>query len=162
MEDALQSHHISVAGLFVAGLILAACATTSTTPSGEASVPEAAPAASTPAAPSVSVAERDLTPAEKKIIVDVLAPNLKNPGAAKYRWTKFPTVPASDQVAYCATVDAESPHAAFSGRQAYIVDVKVAGGHIASAVVGLIVGGKDTAIVAKMCKEHGLDPFKAT
>jgi len=146
--------------------MLAACATTSTSePSASAAAsaaaPAAAPAAATAAAPSLSVSERDLTQAEKKIIVDTIAPNLKNPGSAKYHWTKFPTVPPSNAVAYCATVDAESPHAAFSGRQAYIVDVKVVGGHIASAVLGLIVGGKDNAIVAGMCKEHGLDPFKA-
>ena len=164
-EYALQSHQIGIVGVVAAGLMLAACATTST---GDAGAPDTAaapaPAASTsaaPAAPSLSVAERDLTAAEKKIIVDTVAPNLKNPGAAKYHWTKFPTVPPSNEVAYCATVDAESPHPAFSGKQAYIVDVKVSGGHIASAVLGLIAGGKDNAIVANMCKEHGLDPFKA-
>jgi hypothetical protein len=154
-------------GVVAAGLMLAACATTSTTSTGDASAPDAAAtpapaAAAAPAAPSLSVADRDLTPAEKKIIVDTIAPNLKNPGSAKYHWTKFPTVPPSNEVAYCATVDAESPHAAFSGKQSYIVDVKVTGGHIASAVLGLIVGGKDNAIVVGMCKQHGLDPFKAS
>ena len=163
----MQSHQIRIVGVVAAGLMLAACATTSTTPTGDANAPAAAaaPAASTaaaPAAPSLSVSERDLTAAEKKIIVDTVAPNLKNPGSAKYHWAKFPTVPASNEVAYCATVDAEGPHAAFSGKQAYIVDVKVSGGHIASAVLGLIVGGKDNAIVVGMCKEHGLDPFKSS
>ena len=36
------------------------------------------------------------------------------------------------------------------------------GGHITSAALGLITGGKDTAIVANMCATHGLDPNSAT
>jgi len=71
-------------------------------------------------------------------------------------------VPPSDEVSYCATVDAKSPYAAYSGHQAYIVDAKVVGGHITSAALGLITGGKDTAIVANMCATHGLDPNSAT
>jgi hypothetical protein len=108
------------------------------------------------------VVERDLTPEEKKIIVESIAPSLRNPGAAKYRWAKFPTVPASDTPAYCATVEAQSPYAAYNGRQAYIVDTKIVGGHITSAVLGLIAGGKDAAIVNGMCEKHGLDPSKAS
>jgi hypothetical protein len=149
------------AGLIGAVAAALALATCTTTPPGDQIAAGATPAsASSTATPDSQL--RDLTPAEKKVIVDTIAPNLKNPGSAKYHWTKFPTVPPSNEVAYCATVDAESPHAAFSGKQAYIIDVKVSGGHIASAVLGLIVGGKDNAIVAGMCKEHGLDPFKAS
>ena len=105
---------------------------------------------------------RDLTPQEKKIIVDAIVPSLKEPEAAKYKWTKFPMVPPSDEVSYCATVDAKSPYAAYSGHQSYIVDTKVTGGHITAAVLGLIAGGKDAAIVAGMCEKHGLDPNSAT
>ena len=140
-----------------ANLALAACAAS---PAGDQIAAGTAPAAA--AVPSLSVAERDLTPEEKKVIVESIAPSLRNPGAAKYRWAKFPTVPPSDDVAYCGTVDAQSPYAAYSGRQSYIVDVKVVGGHIASGVLGLIAGGKDAAIVAGMCQKHGLDPNKAT
>ena len=149
------------AGLIVAIAVASALAACTTTTPGD---PIAAGVAHPPASPAATPESqlRELTPEEKKIIVVTIAPNLKNAGAAKYHWTKFPTVLPSNQVAYCATVDAESPHAAFSGKQAYIVDVKVSGGHIASAVLGLIAGGKDNAIVAGMCKEHGLDPFKAT
>ena len=144
--------------LLAASLALAACATTppADQPSASAApAPEAAP----PATPASQL--RDLTPQEKKIIVEAIAPSLKEPGSAKYKWTKFPIVPPSDQVSYCATVDAKSPHAAYSGRQAYIVDTKVSGGHITAAVLGLIAGGKDTEIVRKMCKKYGLDPGAA-
>jgi hypothetical protein len=147
------SPHRTIAAL-AAALALAACATA---PSGDAVAVGTAPAA-----PSLSVADRDLTAPEKKIIVDAIAPSLRNPGAAKYRWAKFPTVPQSDDVSYCATVDAQSPYAAYNGRQAYIVDTKVVGGHITSAVLGLIAGGKDATIVDGMCDKHGLDPNKAT
>jgi len=71
-------------------------------------------------------------------------------------------VPPSDEVSYCGTVDAKSPYAAYSGHQSYIVDTKVTGGHITAAVLGLIAGGKDAAIVAGMCQKHGLDPNSAT
>jgi hypothetical protein len=145
----------SVAALVATALTLAACATT---PSGDQPAAAAAPtAAATPAATPASQL-RDLTPAEKKIITDSLAASLVNPAAAKYKWTKFPIVPPSDEVAYCATVDAKSPHAAYSGHQSFIVDTKVTGGHITAAVLGLIAGGKDVAIVANMCATHGLDP----
>ena len=138
-----------------ATLALAACATSPT-------AQDAPAAAAAPATVGLSVSDRDLTPQEKKVIVEAVAPSLRNAGAAKYRWAKFPTVPQSDEVSYCATVDAQSPYAAYNGRQAYIVDTKVVGGHISSAVLGLIAGGKDAAIVAGMCEKHGLDPNKAT
>jgi hypothetical protein len=151
----------SVIAALVASLALAACATT---PSAEPPAASATPAAAAAAAPAATPASqlRDLTPQEKKIIVDAIAPSLREPGSAKYKWAKFPMVPPSDQVSYCATVDAKSPFAAYSGHQSYIVDTKVVGGHITAAVLGLIAGGKDAKIVAGMCANHGLDPNSAT
>ena len=148
--------------LIAASVALAACAASPpadqpAASAAPATTPAAAAAAATPASQL-----RDLTPQEKKIIVDAVAPSLKEPGAAKYKWTKFPIVPPSDEVSYCATVDAKSPYAAYSGHQAYIIDAKVVGGHITSAALGLITGGKDTAIVANMCATHGLDPNSAS
>jgi hypothetical protein len=145
--------------VLAASVALAACAAS---PPADQPAASAAPA-TTPAAAATPASQlRDLTPQEKKIIVDAVAPSLKEPGAAKYKWTKFPIVPPSDEVSYCATVDAKSPYAAYSGHQAYIIDAKVVGGHITSAALGLITGGKDTAIVANMCATHGLDPNSAT
>ena len=146
--------------LIAASVALAACAAS---PPADQPAASAAPA-TTPAATAATPASqlRDLTPQEKKIIVDAVAPSLREPGSAKYKWTKFPIVPPSDEVSYCATVDAKSPHAAYDGRQAYIVDTKVSGGHITAAALGLITGGKDTAIVANMCATHGLDPNSAS
>jgi hypothetical protein len=151
----------SAIAILAASVALAACAASPPADQPAASAaPETVHAAAAAATPASQL--RDLTPQEKKIIVDAVAPSLKEPGAAKYKWTKFPIVPPSDEVSYCATVDAKSPYAAYSGHQAYIVDVKVAGGHITSAALGLITGGKDTAIVANMCATHGLDPNSAT
>jgi hypothetical protein len=159
-EAALRTTTGGAIALIAASLALAACA--ATTPPADQPAASAAPA-TTPAAAAATPASqlRDLTPQEKKIIVDAVAPSLKEPGAAKYKWTKFPIVPPSDEVSYCATVDAKSPYAAYSGHQAYIIDAKVVGGHITSAALGLITGGKDTAIVANMCATHGLDPNSA-
>jgi hypothetical protein len=160
-EVALPIKGCSVSVALVASLALAACATT---PSAEPPAASATPAAATEPAPAATPASqlRDLTPQEKKIIVDAIAPSLREPGSAKYKWAKFPMVPPSDQVSYCATVDAKSPFAAYSGHQSYIVDAKVVGGHITAAVLGLIAGGKDARIVAGMCANHGLDPNSAT
>jgi hypothetical protein len=118
----------------------------------------------TDAAPVVasSVAQRDLTAQEKKAIVDAVAPSLRNAGTAKYRWAKFPTAVSGDSVNYCATVDAQSPYAAYSGRQAYIVEAHLSGGQVSSAVIGLIAGGKDVTIVNEMCAKYGLDPKNAS
>jgi hypothetical protein len=151
----------SAIAVLAASVALAACAASPPADQPAASAaPATTPAAAAAATPASQL--RDLTPQEKKIIVDAVAPSLKEPGAAKYKWTKFPIVPPSDEVSYCGIVDAKSPHAAYDGRQAYIVDAKVSGGHIASAVLGLITGGKDTAIVANMCATHGLDPNSAS
>src|ERR1700726_2372660 len=135
---ALRTKTCSAIALFAASVALAACAAS---PPADQPAASAAPA-TTPAAAAATPASqlRDLTPQEKKIIVDAVAPSLREPGSAKYKWTKFPIVPPSDEVSYCATVDAKSPHAAYDGRQAYIVDTKVSGGHITPAVLGLITG----------------------
>ena len=141
----------SVIAALAAGLALSSCATgTSITQTGEGS-------SAAPVVPS-SVAQRDLTPQEKKAIIDAVSPSLRNAGAAKYRWAKFPTIVNEESVNYCAMVDAQSPYAAYSGRQAYIVEAHLSGGHVSSAVMGLIAGGKDIAIVNEMCAKYGLDP----
>jgi hypothetical protein len=145
--------------ILTTSLALAACAAS---PPADQPAASAAPATAPAAAATPASQLRDLTPQEKKIVIDAIAPSLREPGSAKYKWAKFPIVPPSDEVSYCGIVDAKSPHAAYDGRQAYIVDTKVSGGHITSAVLGLITGGKDTAIVANMCATHGLDPNSAT
>jgi hypothetical protein len=96
-------------------------------------------------APSPSAGQRDLTPEEKKVIMDAIASSLRN-----------------GSVNYCATVDAQSPHAAYNGRQAYIVTAQMSGNRVSSAVIGLIAGGKDFALVTKMCARYGLDPGNAS
>jgi len=155
----LRTNSGSAIALLAASLALAACATT---PPADQPAANAAPATAPTAAATPASQLRDLTPQEKKIVIDAIAPSLREPGSAKYKWAKFPIVPPSDEVSYCGIVDAKSPHAAYDGRQAYIVDTKVSGGHITAAVLGLITGGKDTAIVANMCATHGLDPNSAS
>lgn len=134
-------------------LALAACATTS---------PQDMLASNASTTSAAGVQQRELTPEEKKAIVDAVAPSLRNAAAAKYRWAKFPTVVTEDSVNYCATVDAGSPYSAYNGHQAYIIEAHMVGGHVAAAVMGLIAGGKDFAIVTKMCAKYGLDPSKAS
>ena len=143
-----------VFGVLAAGLALAGCTTSQPTPEAAAAT-ESAPAS------LAGGPQRDLTPQEKRVIVDALALSIREPGSAKYRWAKFP-VAAADRVNYCGTVDAKSPYPAYSGHQAYIVEARVVGGRVSSAVVGLIAGGKDAALVSKMCAKYGLNPNDAT
>jgi hypothetical protein len=141
------------ASLVFGSLVLSGCATTG---------PQNGAAGSGGATMSAAgVALRDLTPQEKKAIVDSVAPSLRNPAAAKYKWAKFPVVVTESSVNYCATVDAQSPYPAYSGQQAYIVEANVVGGRVTGAVMGLIAGGKDFAIVTTMCAKYGLDPKTA-
>ena len=93
--------------------------------------------------------------------MDAIAPSLRDASSAKYHWAKFPAAPDGDSINYCATVDAKSPYAAYSGHQAYIVEARLSGGKVAGAVVGLIAGGKDVSIVKTMCAKYGLDPNTA-
>jgi hypothetical protein len=136
-----------------AGLALSACATTS---------PRDVLASNTPTTSVAGGSERELTPQEKKAIVDAVAPSLRNAAAAKYKWARFPAVVTEESVNYCATVDAGSPYPAYNGHQAYIIEAHMVGGQVASAVMGLIAGGKDFAIVTRMCAKYGLDPAKAS
>jgi hypothetical protein len=135
-------------------LALAGCTTSPPAPEGTAAT-EGAPAS------LASGPQRELTPQEKRVIVEAIALSIRDAASAKYRWAKFP-VAAADKVNYCGTVDAKSPFPAYSGHQAYIVEAKVVGGHVSSAVVGLIAGGKDAALVSKMCAKYGLNPNDAT
>ena len=149
--------------LNLCGLALSGCATTpaadsATAPAGTFD----AKSDSTSDTNLASGPQRDLTPQEKKAIVDAVAPSLRDPASAHYKWAKFPAVVTSDSVNYCATVDAKSPYAAYNGNQAYIVEAKVTGGHVTSAVMGLIAGGKDFTIVSGMCAKYGLDPRKSS
>jgi hypothetical protein len=142
------------AALALSGVALSGCATTAT--------PEAAAAAGTPAGAAASVAQRDLTPQEKKVIVDSVSTSLRDPASAHYKWAKFPAVVTEESVNYCAMVDAKSPYPAYNGAQAYIVEAHMSGGKVTSAVMGLIAGGKDFKIVSTMCAKYGLDPKNAT
>ncbi len=154
----MQVSKFSVIAALAVGLAVSGCATTAPQ-STAASGSTAANAAPTDAGAG---AQRDLTPQEKKVIADAVAPSLRDPKSAKYRWAKFPVVVTEDSVNYCAIVDAKSPYPAYDGKQDYIVEARVVGGHVSSAVMGLIAGGKDAAIVANMCAKYGLDPNKSS
>jgi hypothetical protein len=142
----LQISSFSLIAPLAVGLVLSGCTT------------------GTSEAPSVraSIGQRDLTLEEKQVIMDAVAPALRNPASAKYHWATFPAVVTEGSVNYCATVDAQSPHAAYNGRQAYIVKADMSGNRVSSAVMGLVAGGKDFEIVTKMCAKYGLDPRNAS
>jgi hypothetical protein len=152
-HEPLQISSFSLIAPLAVGLALSGCAT-GQTPLASSEAPSSSA--------GVSIGQRDLTSEEKKVIMDAVAQSLRNPGSAKYQWAKFPVVVTEGSVNYCATVDAQSPHAAYNGRQAYVVQVQMSGNRVSSAVVGLIAGGKDFVIVTNMCAKYGLDPRNAS
>jgi hypothetical protein len=157
----VQAHRVTLTTALVFALALSGCAGALPSAGGPAAAPGGSAAAAA-AAPAGGGAERDLSADEKKVIIAAVAPSLRDAGAAKYHWAKFPAMPSDASPSYCATVDAKSPYAAYNGRQAYIVEVGLTGGYVTSATLGLIAGGKDAALVGKMCATHGLDPKNAT
>jgi hypothetical protein len=120
------------------------------------------PSGISPGASAAPASQRDLTPDEKKAIMAAVSPSLRDPASAKYQWARFPELTLESSVNYCAMVDAKSPYAAYDGRQAYIVEAKLSGGKVTSAIMELIAGGKDAALVSKMCAKFGLDPSKVS
>ena len=114
----MQISSFSVIVPLVVGLALSGC-TTGQTPLASSEAP--------PYSAGTSIGQRDLTPEEQKVIMDAVGPSLRNPGAAKYHWAKFPAVVTEGSVNYCATVDAQSPHAAYNGLQAYVVTAQMTG-----------------------------------
>ena len=78
---AVQASKFSVIAALAAGLALSGCATTA--PQKYCGGIRQAPAAATG-----GVAQRDLTPQEKKAIVDAVAPSLRDPGIGKIQMGK--------------------------------------------------------------------------
>jgi hypothetical protein len=143
-----------IAALALSGVALSGCATTATTSDAAAS--------GTSVGATAGIGQRDLTPQEKKVIVDSVSTSLRDPASAHYKWAKFPAIVTEESVNYCATVDGKSPYPAYNGSQAYIVEAHMSGGRVTSAVMGLIAGGKDFKIVSTMCAKYGLDPKNAS
>ena len=104
---------------------------------------------------------RELLPEEKAVISRAVGLSVLNPNTAQFRWPQIADT-EDGPTNYCGMVNAKSAHEAYSGWQAYIVEGTISGGKITSAVVALIAGGKDVAIVRKMCKKYGLDPGGTT
>jgi hypothetical protein len=104
---------------------------------------------------------RELLPEEKAVISQAVGLSVLNPNKAQFRWPQIADT-EDGPTNYCGMVNAKSPHDAYSGWQAYIVEGTISGGKMTSAVVALIAGGKDVAIVRKMCKKYGLDPGGTT
>ena len=148
-----QASSVSLILPLAVGLALSGC-TTGQTPLASSEAP--------PSSAGDRIGQRDLTPEEKKVIMDAVGPSLRNPGSAKFYWAKFPALVTEGSVNYCATVDAQSPYAAYNGRQAYVVTAQMSGNRVSSAVIGLVAGGKDFALVTKMCAKYGLDPRNAS
>jgi hypothetical protein len=141
-----------------ASVALAACATSPSSPSGHATAQDLL--GLNHIQDATGIGKRDLTPEEKAVVSHAVGLSVTNPNSAQYRWPQIANT-EDGNINYCGMVKANSPYAAYSGWQAYIVEGTIAGGKLTTAVVGLIAGGKDTEIVRKMCQKYGLDPGPA-
>jgi hypothetical protein len=103
---------------------------------------------------------RELTPEEKTVIMNAVATAVRDPASAKYKWARVQRS-AGGSTNYCAMVNAKSQYPAYSGWQAYIVELGSSGGTVTTAVVGAIAGGNDIGVIKRMCKRYGLDPGNA-
>lgn len=77
---------------------------------------------------------RDLTPPEKKVIMDVVNGQLKDPGSAKYYWQDY-----KEEGVYCAHVNAKNSYGGYGGKTPILMSVKKDGkGRINSAQGGIL------------------------
>jgi hypothetical protein len=141
----------------LATLTLAGCATSPGTTSTSSHATAQSLLALNNIQDATGIRTRELTVDEKQVISKAVSLSITNPNAAQFRWPQIADT-EDGSINYCGMVKAQSPFAAYSGWQAYIVEGTIAGGKMTSAVVGLIAGGKDVEIVRKMCQKYGLDP----
>jgi hypothetical protein len=141
-----------------ATLALAACATSPSSSSGGGGHATAQDLLGlTHMQDASGIRTRELLPEEKTVISHAVGLSIVNSNSAQFRWPRIADT-EDGAINYCGMVNARSPYPAYNGWQAYIVEGKIAGGKMTSAVVGLIAGGKDVEIVRKMCRKYGLDP----
>jgi hypothetical protein len=144
-------------GALAAGLGLAACAASPSTPTGGSHSSAQDLLGLTHMQDASGIRTRELLPEEKAVISHAVGLSVLNPQTAQYQWPQIANT-EDGSINYCGMVNAKSPYPAYSGWQAYIVEGTISGGKMTSAVVGLIAGGKDVAIVRKMCQKYGLNP----
>jgi hypothetical protein len=145
--------------VLAAGLAVAACTTGQPSyPSGHATAQDLL--ALNHIQDASGIGKRDLMPEEKAVVSHAVGLSVSNPNTAQFKWPQIANT-EDGNINYCGMVKANSPYAAYSGWQAYIVEGTISGGKLSTAVVGLIAGGKDTEIVRKMCQKYGLDPGPA-
>ena len=119
-------------------------------------------ACTAPLASITSSGLRDLTSEEKQVIADSLLDNIREPAKAKYLWAQFPAGgPSNGTAHYCAAINAKSPHAAYNGLQAYMVQVQIANGQVIASTITTMAGGADMRIVRNLCAKRGLNPDDA-
>jgi hypothetical protein len=149
---------LSFVAALAAALALTACSGSPTAPSSHATAQDLLGLNHIQDASGIG--KRDLSPEEKAVVSHAVSLSVSNPSSAQFKWPQIANT-EDGNINYCGMVKANSPFAAYSGWQAYIVEGKITDGKLSTAVVGLIAGGKDIGIVRKMCEKYGLDPGPA-
>jgi hypothetical protein len=139
--------------LGIAALCVALCGCASRAPTAYAEPPEDA-----------KTARRDMTPAEKKFLMEALSKDLKDPGSAQFKWSQIPE-PASPggTVHYCATVNAKNSYGGYVGQKPFIATVNFTNNKMTSASLNILATSEAFAeqLVLDECTKHNLFPLGA-
>jgi hypothetical protein len=109
---------------------------------------------------------RNLDASEKKLIVETVTKEFKDPAAAQFRWLPI-TVDNQNSVSsltYCGMVNGRNSYGAYTGFTPFSVFVAIKNGKIVIAAP-LGVGSPGNTIekaVFKTCMDQGLDPREAS
>lgn len=102
---------------------------------------------------------RDLTSAEKKIIMAGVVERFRDPTSAQFRWTKITNSIATEpKVYYCGMVNAKNAYGGYVGFGPFWSWVHASGGKITHAE--LIGSGSDDLamrVIGRECAERGID-----
>lgn len=129
-----------------------------------ATAPAAPPKAEAVVIPELPDSElRDLTAAEKKLLADGFAKGLKDPLSAQFQWTKVPKKFASEMIDYCGMVNAKNSYGGYVGAMPFMGSIMTSKGKIVGGRFGVseTPESQKYEIVSKMCRDKGLNPFKA-
>jgi hypothetical protein len=103
---------------------------------------------------------RELTTAEKKLLSNMLAVSLKDPGSAQFIWAKIPRVQDAEEIYYCAQVNAKNSYGAYIGYQPFMAVIGIAKAKVIGGAMAGVANSDDRWIIENMCKQKGANPYR--
>ena len=110
-----------------------------------------------------TVAARDLTASEKKIVSDAVTRDFKDPASAMFRWLPIGDIPPDGQ-SYCGMVNGKNSYGAYNGYEPFLVFLLVKDKMLVSAMLLTMGNPSDSAseqVTFETCQKNGQDPRAA-